>query len=70
MGDLKHEKSEQLAKENDPTILALNNLCRKTPEGYMITIEQRRFDGKENKTIIRDKDRTHMEYTILSEVTA
>merc|ERR1712146_779035 len=26
----------------------LNSLCKRTPEGYLITLEQRQFEGKEN----------------------
>lgn len=26
----------------------LNQLCKRTPEGYLITLEQRQFEGKEN----------------------
>lgn len=69
MGEMKHEKSDQLSPETtDPVIIALNELCRKTPEGYMITIEQRKFEGRENKTIIHDKDRVHMEKSFFSDL--
>jgi hypothetical protein len=32
----------------DRHVKTLNELCRKTQEGYMITIEQRLFEGKED----------------------
>lgn len=34
--------------EIDQNVKNLNKLCRSTQEGYMITIEQRLFEGKED----------------------
>ena len=71
------------AKENielDPKVVEfekltknLNKLCRLTPEGYMIIIEQRQFEGREgyhpmpandlNKSWIGNKSVQHSEMT-------
>ena len=39
--------SKQLPNDMDQVTKNLNKLCRLTPEGYMITIEQREFEGRE-----------------------
>lgn len=57
----KNEISRQLEEKPDPVKFALNELCKKTPEGFMIEIEQRKFEGKENKEIIKDSQRQHFD---------
>lgn len=32
----------------DQQLQMFNQLCQKTPEGYLITLEQRQFEGKES----------------------
>ena len=76
-------QSKMDAKENielDPKVVEfekltknLNKLCRLTPEGYMIIIEQRQFEGREgyhpmpandlNKSWIGNKSVQHSEMT-------
>lgn len=34
--------------DQDPVQADLNKLCRSTPEGYMVVIEQRQFEGRES----------------------
>jgi hypothetical protein len=36
-----------MGQDLDPSAANLNKLCRLTPEGYMIVIEQRQFEGRE-----------------------
>lgn len=40
-------RKSKLYQEADKNTTNLNNLCKKTPEGFMITIEQSRFDGRD-----------------------
>ena len=41
------DQSARLTREMDQVTFHLNKLCRNTPEGYMITIQQRQFEGRE-----------------------
>ena len=69
--DLKQAEIEKLTKN-------LNKLCRLTPEGYMIIIEQRQFEGREgyhplpvndlNKSWIGNKSVGNSEITGISQM--
>lgn len=48
--DFTNSNANEQSKQNELDMVTknLNKLARQTPEGYMIIIEQRQFEGREN----------------------
>jgi hypothetical protein len=44
-------QSKQLPVDMDQVTKNLNKLCRNTPEGFMITIQQRQFEGRDSSSL-------------------
>ena len=47
----REQSSKQMPNDMDLVTKNLNKLCRLTPEGYMIMIEQRQFEGRDQTQV-------------------
>jgi hypothetical protein len=48
---MREQASKQMPNDMDLMTKNLNKLCRLTPEGYMIMIEQRQFEGRDQTQV-------------------